>query len=377
MSSNKPSDFKYRQIVAKFGTNLLTAGTDQLNVDVMKALVSQIAHLLSQGSKVIIVSSGAIAAGRSKLVSLHPRDLPSTQAQAALGQSELMHVYGELFSAHNIPVAQALISRRDVDDRAGYLNVRNTLLELIELGAVPIINENDVVSTDEIEAKTFGDNDNLSAMVANLVDADLLALLTDTNGLYTADPTLNPDAQLIREVPEIDSRIEKVAQDTFSSRSKGGMTTKIEAARLATSSGTAVFIGKGTEPNILISIASGISTGTFFPATSTRLESRKRWMLSHTGPQGAVIVDNGAAKALREEQSSLLPIGISNVTGEFNRGDVIDIVHENGERLACGITNYGSDDIKRFMGHHSSSVSSVVENDFGSEVIHRNNLVVM
>ena len=353
MSSNKPSDFKYRQIVAKFGTNLLTAGTDQLNVDVMKALVSQIAHLLSQGSKVIIVSSGAIAAGRSKLVSLHPRDLPSTQAQAALGQSELMHVYGELFSAHNIPVAQALISRRDVDDRAGYLNVRNTLLELIELGAVPIINENDVVSTDEIEAKTFGDNDNLS------------------------DPTLNPDAQLIREVPEIDSRIEKVAQDTFSSRSKGGMTTKIEAARLATSSGTAVFIGKGTEPNILISIASGISTGTFFPATSTRLESRKRWMLSHTGPQGAVIVDNGAAKALREEQSSLLPIGISNVTGEFNRGDVIDIVHENGERLACGITNYGSDDIKRFMGHHSSSVSSVVENDFGSEVIHRNNLVMM
>ncbi|MCL0043041.1 glutamate 5-kinase [Dehalococcoidia bacterium] len=377
MSSNKPSDFKYHQIVAKFGTNLLTAGTDQLNLDVMKDLVSQIAHLLSQGSKVIIVSSGAIAAGRSKLAALRPRDLPSTQAQAALGQSELMHVYGELFAAHNIPVAQALISRRDVDDRAGYLNVRNTLLELIELGAVPIINENDVVSTDEIEVKTFGDNDNLSAMVANLVDADLLALLTDTNGLYTADPALNADAQLIREVPEIDSRIEKVAQDTFSSRSRGGMTTKIEAARLATSSGTAVFIGKGTEPNILISIASGISTGTFFPTTSTRLESRKRWMLSHTGPGGAVIVDNGAAKALREEQSSLLPIGISDVSGDFNRGDVIDIVHENGERLACGITNYGSDDIKRFMGHHSSSVASVVENDFGSEVIHRNNLVVM
>ena len=343
----------------------------------MASLASQVARLHAEGAEVIVVTSGAIAAGRYKLRNLRSRETPSRQAQAALGQSELMHAYDQLFSWHDIQVAQALVSRRDVDDRSGYLNVRNTLLDLLSLGAVPIVNENDVVATDEIEGVSFGDNDNLSAMVANLVDADLLALLTDTNGLYTADPNADPDAQLIPRVETIDPYIENVARSTTSARARGGMATKVQAARLATSSGVAVMIANGRDPDVIGKLAHGDELGTLFPPSSSKLESRKRWMLSSAGRRGAVVVDDGAARAVREGRGSLLPVGVREVRGVFGRGDIIDILSGEGLRLACGIANYSSADVARLQGRHSNEVEDAIGHDFGDEVVHRNNLVLM
>jgi glutamate 5-kinase len=233
----------YRRIVAKFGTNLLTSGTDHLDLQVMSSLVEQIARLHGQGKEIVMISSGAIASGRQKLKEVAERkNTPFKQVLASVGQSHLMYTYEQLFGEYDITVAQALLTRRDLCDRGGYLNARNTLLALIELGIICIVNENDVVAIDEIEELKFGDNDNLSAMVANLVDADLLAILTDIGGLYTADPNYNPDARLIPRVDKIDTEIKRMACDTASRQGTGGMATKIEAARLATSSGVSVVI---------------------------------------------------------------------------------------------------------------------------------------
>jgi len=236
-------DLRYRRVIAKFGTNVLTAGTDRLNLETMSTLVGQVACLHRQGADVIVVTSGAIAAGRHRLgAPRRRRDMPFRQVLAAVGQSHLMHSYDELFARHDIVVGQTLLTRRDLSDRVGYLNARNTLLALLELRAIPIVNENDAVAVEEIEGARIGDNDNLSALVANLVDADLLALLTDTPGLYTADPRRDKDARLISQVESIDEEIERVAQGTAEgpgSRGVGGMTTKVQAARLATAGGTA------------------------------------------------------------------------------------------------------------------------------------------
>ena len=373
----KPS-LPYHRIVAKFGTNLLTAGTEHLDLEVMATLVGQVARLHQQGREVIIVSSGAVAAGRQKLATSKERKtIHFKQVLASVGQSQLMNVYEQLFSQHKIIVAQALLTKSDLIDRAGYLNTRNTLLALLELGVICIVNENDVVATDELGELTFGDNDNLSAMVANLVDADLLALLTDIDGLYTADPQLNPQAKLIPRVEKIDAEIERLCGDTSNSCGIGGMITKLEAAKLATASGVTVVIADGREPGIIPKLVAGESAGTRFTPVTSHRESRQRWMLSGLSTRGKLVVDSGAALALKKQNRSLLAAGITNIEGEFQRGDIVDIYDPGMSRLGCGITNYSSIDINAIKGIHSNKIATMLGYDYGSEVVHRNNLVVL
>ncbi len=368
----------YKRIVAKFGTNLLTGGTGNLDLNIMSSLVQQVARLHSQGHEVIIVSSGAVAAGRQKLgISKERKDIPFKQVLASVGQSQLMNTYEQLFSRHNIIIAQALLTKSDLVDRAGYLNARNTLLALIELGVVCIVNENDVVATDELGELTFGDNDNLSAMVANLVDADLLALLTDIDGLYTADPQRDPKAKLIPRVEKIDAEIERLASNTSSPYAIGGMITKLEAAKLATASGVTMVIANGRKPDILTKIAQGKTIGTIFPARTTKLESKKRWMLSGLASKGKLIIDDGAVLALKKQNRSLLPAGVVDVDGKFQRGDVVDIFDSYGNRIGCGIPNYSAKDIAIIKGAHSDAISSLLGYEYGSEVVHRNNMVLL
>jgi glutamate 5-kinase len=264
-----------------------------------------------------------------------------------------------------------------MSDRAGYLNARNTLLALMELGIICIVNENDVVALDEIEELKFGDNDNLSAMVANLVDADLLILLTDIGGLYTDDPNYNPEAQLIRRVDKIDSKIEHLASKTANRQGTGGMVTKIEAARLATSSGVSVIIADGREPQALIRISNGEEVGTFFPPQTSKMESKKRWLLSGLASKGKVIVDKGAEIAIKEQNKSLLPAGILEVKGDSQRGDILEIFNKQGRQLGCGVSNYSSTDIATIKGAHSDKIASLLGHNYGDEVIHKNNMVVL
>ena len=368
----------YRRLVVKLGTNLLTAGTDRLDLEVMAGLVGQVARLHRDGYEVIIVSSGAIAAGRHRLgLTRERKDIPFRQVLASVGQSRLMQAYDQLFGWHGITVAQTLLTRTDLADRHGYLNARNTLLALLELGVVSIVNENDVVAIDEIREAKFGDNDNLSAMVANLVEADLLVLLGDVPGLFTADPARDPSARLIPRVERIDEYVERCAGESEGERGTGGMVTKLEAAKLATASGVAVVIADGREPGALLRLARGEALGTFFAPTASRLESRKRWMLSGLGKKGSIAVDRGAARALLEQNKSLLPAGVVAAEGHFERGDVVDILDPKGERLACGIAGYGAADIERIKGARSERILEILGYEYGSEVVHRNNLVVL
>jgi len=368
----------YRRIVVKFGTSLLTGGSDRLNEEMMSALVGQVAQLHGQGAELLLVSSGAITAGRHKLgLSGELRGIPFKQVLASIGQSRLMNVYEQLFARHDITVAQALLTRADLADRAGYLNTRNTLLALLELRVLCIANENDVVAIDEIQEEKFGDNDNLSAMVANLIDADLLLILSDIAGLYTADPHLDPGARLIPRVERIDSEIEQLVTDSAGNLGTGGMTTKIEAARLATASGVTVIIADGREPDIILRLAAGETAGTVFSPTTSKLESRQRWMLSGLSTKGKLTVDSGAALALKKHHRSLLAAGITRIEGDFQRGDIVNIHDPEGSRLGCGITNYSSADIAVIKGVHSRKIATMLGCDYGSEVVHKNNLVVL
>jgi len=375
---NKKSNFLYHRIVVKLGTSLLTGGTDHLNEGIMSHLVAQVAQLHQRGIEILIVSSGAIASGRHKLgLTKKLRGIPFKQVLASVGQSRLMYVYETLFGQHNITVAQALLTKADLSDRAGYLNTRNTLLALMELRVMCIVNENDVVAVDEIQEAKFGDNDNLSAMVANLVDADLLLLLGDISGLYTADPHRYPDAQLISQVERIDSRIERLAAGTSNSRGIGGMITKIEAAKLATASGITVVMAGGREPDIILRLVAGEAIGTCFWPFTDKLESRKRWMVSYLSAKSRLIVDSGAAGALRRQKRSLLATGIKQVEGEFQRGDVVTIYDHKESLIGCGITNYSAADIRTIKGTHSKEIATLLGYDYGSEIVHRNNLVVL
>lgn len=368
---------RYERMVVKIGTNVLTAGTDRLDLEVMSSLVGQVARLHRQGRDVLIVSSGAIACGRHRLGTARERkDIPFRQVLASVGQTYLMQAYDELFAWHDIVVAQTLLTKRDLADRQGYLNARNTLLALLEARAVPIVNENDVVAVEEIEGVKIGDNDNLSALVSNLVDADLLVLLTDQAGLFTTDPRLHPDARLIQRVERIDEEIEQLAGES-GERGVGGMTTKIQAARLATAGGTNVVIADGREKGILVRLADGKALGTLFPATADRMESRKRWMLAGLSLKGSIVVDGGAARALRQEKRSLLPAGIRRVEGTFERGDAIAICDGEGQRIACGIASYGSSDIETIHGLRSERIEEVLGYQYGAEVVHRDNLVLL
>ena len=366
-----------KRIVVKFGTNLLTGGSDCLNTDIMSSLVSQVASLHRKGIELVVVSSGAIAAGRYKLgLAEEPKGIPYKQILSSIGQSRLMNVYEQLFEQHEITVAQALLTKADLSDRAGYLNARNTLLALLELRVLCIVNENDVVAVDEIQEAKFGDNDNLSAMVANLIDADLLIMLTDTAGLYNADPQLHPEARLINQVDKIDADIERLAADTPGEMGTGGMVTKIEAARLATASGVSMVIADGRLPDVIIRLAGGEAIGTHFLPSSLKLESRKRWMLSGLCVRGKLFIDLGAATALEKKNRSLLATGIERIEGKCKRGDIVNIYNSRGRRIGCGISNYSSADIGIIKGAHSGQIAKLLGYDYGSEVVHRNNLVI-
>lgn len=381
LATEDPQPVLYRRIVIKAGTAILSGGgadTAGVNMTVLGSIVRQICQLREEGAEVLLVTSGAIAAGREALGRHGPvsRDIRSRQVAAAVGQGRLMQIYHEQFAQHGVTVAQALLTIGDLSNRQSYLNVRNTLHGLLELGVVPLLNENDVVAVDEIGA-VFGDNDRLSALVANLVDADLLLILTDIDGLYTADPRVDPTATLIPRVERIDQEIEAMAGRHRQPWARGGMPTKLEAARLVTTSGIPMVMAHGREDGVAVRAASGEAVGTYFQPAEEKLEARKRWMLSGISQRGQVIVDDGAAAAVRDRHRSLLPAGVRRTEGGFARGDTVYIADGQGIPFACGITNYGSADIERIRGLRSGKIEETLGYHYGEEVVHRNNLVLL
>ncbi len=365
----------YKRIVIKLGTSVLTGGTRQLDRAHMVEIARQCAILQRQGREVIIVSSGAIAAGRERLN--HPA-LPSTvaakQMLAAVGQGWLMHVWESLFDIYGLHVGQMLLTRADVADRGRFLNARDMLAALLEHHIIPIINENDAVATAEIKV---GDNDNLSALIVLLAEADLLLLLTDQPGLFTADPRTHPDAQLIPEVREIDESLRALASGSVSGLGVGGMATKLQAADIARRAGADVIIAAGRAADVILRAANGEAVGTRFPALAEPLENRKRWIFAGTVAGGRLVVDAGAARALRDKGSSLLPAGIVAVEGHFERGDTVLIVGPRGKDLARGITRYNSTDLERIRGHHSDEIADLLGYTLGPVAVHRNDMILV
>ena len=387
-AAESASPLKYRRIVVKAGTAMLTEAADSdgiggVNLTVLGSIVRQLCQLQEEGAEVMLVTSGAIAAGRAALGRRGPmsRDIRSRQVSAAVGQSRLMHIYQEQFALYGVTVAQALLTIGDLSDRQSYLNVRNTLQGLLELGVVPLLNENDVVAVDEIGA-VFGDNDRLSALVANLVDADLLLILTDIDGLYTADPRADPSATLIPHVERVDERIEAAAGRHLQPWARGGMPTKLDAARLVTTSGIPMVMAYGRDDGVAVRVAHGEPVGTFFQPAEEKLEARKRWLLNlltqgGISQRGQVTADDGAVAALLEHHRSLLPAGVRDIAGDFGRGDAIFIVDGSGNRIACGIANYSAGDVQRIRGLRSGQIEETLGYHYGQEVVHRNNLALL
>ena len=365
-----------RRIVVKFGTNLLTGGGERLDAAVMADLVRQVAALVADGAQVALVTSGAVAAGRDRLGGSTPvTSIEERQVLAAVGQSHLVERYDTLLRVHDLIAAQALLTAADLSDRAGYLNARNTLDALLRLGVVPIINENDVVADEELRGGAFGENDRLSAFVANLIDAHLLVLLSDVAGLHDRDPHRHPSAVLLPTVTDYTLAVRAAGSENAGGR--GGMRAKVEAARLATSAGATVVVAHGREPDALLRIVRGEALGTRFPARATRTEGRKRWLLSGLAAAGQITVDGGAAAALHRDGRSLLPAGILEVAGPFARGDIVDVVDVQGHRLAVGVSNYSAEDVGRIRGRRSTEIEEILGYNYGAEVIHRNNLALL
>src|SRR5258708_5241999 len=364
---------KSKRIVIKLGTTVLTDGTRRLSRRRMLEIVREAAQLHDAGHNVVVVSSGAIAAGRETLnyPELHP-SVPAKQMLSAVGQGRLIQIYTELFSLFDITVGQVLLTRADLSNRTGYLNARDTLLTLLEHRIVPIINENDTVATEEIKV---GDNDNLSALVANLVDADLLVLLTDQLGLFSADPRTNPDAELIPLIERIDESVWARAGGTSTGLGTGGMITKLQAAQFAGHSGTITVIACGSLPGVLLDAAAGNSVGTTFLAPTTRRESRKRWLLSEKA-QGTISVDTGAVKKLASSGASLLPVGIAGLSGDFERGAAVRVLTPDSKPIAVGMVNYASHEVQQLIGVKSTQIASILGYTYGDEVIHRDNLAL-
>lgn len=361
------------KVVIKLGTSTLTQGTKSLSRRHMLEMARQIAHLHEKGKKVILVTSGAVASGREVL--RHPpveRSLPSKQMFAAVGQVKLMQTWTELFSLFDINVGQLLLTRGDFSNRKRYLNIRDTLTCMLSHGILPIVNENDTVATQEIKV---GDNDNLAALVANLIAADRLILLTDQQGLYTADPRHNPDAKIIPVVKHIDESIFELAGGSSIKLGlgTGGMRTKIEAAHLASQSGTSTSIASSALPNILADIVEGKQIGTLFHAETPLRESRKRWLLSEK-KQGTIKIDAGAEQKLSHKGASLLSVGIVETSHPFERGAIVHLVSLSGKSIAVGIANYGSEEIRQLIGSHSKHIEEILGYSYGPEVIHRDNM---
>ncbi len=362
------------RIVVKVGTSTLTNGTQRLHRPSVLALVQQLATLYTAGHEVILVSSGAQAAGRERLdFPDFGRSVPVKQMLSAVGQSRLMALYNDLFDIFSITVAQILLTRDDLSHRVRYLNARDTLLYLLDKRIVPIINENDTTATEEIRV---GDNDNLSALVASALEADLLILLTDQEGLFTADPRKDAAAQLIHHVDKIDAAIYALAGGAGTGVGTGGMTTKLQAAQIATRSGVTTIIASGKKPDVLVRLLAGEAIGTRFAPTSTHLESRKRWFLTDR-PQGAVHIDSGAAAKLLAGGASLLPVGIRSISGQFERGATLSVFAPDGREIAHGMSNYSSDELRKLCGVKSDRILEILGYSYGDAAIHRNNLALI
>ena len=319
-----------------------------------------------------------MAAGRQvlkKLEDKHP--VAIRQVLAATGQIQLMNQYTAIFKEYDIPIAQALLTRKDVSDRLSYLNIRNTLINLLEMKVLPIINENDVVAVEEIENHDFGDNDSLSALVANLIDADVLIILGRTQGVFTTDPNINSNAKFLTNIDLMDSTINVNAGGPSDTKGRGGMATKLQAAKLAASSGTDVIICNGLETNILLRLANGEAIGSHISATNSKIESRKRWMLSKLTNTGFVQIDSGAQKALLTDNTSLLPAGVINIEGMFSRGDIVSIHDNNSQLIAAGISNYNALELNKIQGKQSNQIQALLGHHYGDEVIHRDNMVII
>ncbi len=363
-----------QRIVIKVGTSVLTDGTRHLSRQHMLGIVQQAARLHQAGHDVVLVSSGAVAAGRERLdFPDFGRSVPTKQMLAAVGQSRLMQIYGELFDIFQIIVGQVLLTREDLGNRTRFLNARDTLLTVIDQRIIPVINENDTIATHQIR---IGDNDNLSALVATLIEADLLILLTDQPGLFTADPRTDKDAQLIERVSHIDAETWALASGSGTGLGTGGMVTKIQAAQLASRGGVPTHIASGKDPDVIARIVRGESIGTHFEAQASQLESRKRWLLLEK-THGAVKVDAGAARKLLTGGASLLPVGITQVIDAFSRGETLSVIAPDGREIAHGLTSYDSDAVTQLCGVKSSHISEILGYSYGDAIIHRNNMVLL
>ena len=363
-----------KRLVAKVGSALVTNGGAGIDRTAITRWASDVAALRASGVQVIFVSSGAVAEGMARLGwSERPKAMSELQAAAAVGQMGLVNVYEQAFAAHGLHTAQVLLTHEDLADRKRYLNARSTLLALLKHNVIPIINENDTVTTDEIR---FGDNDTLGALVANLVDAQTLVLLTDQRGLYTADPRRDPSAEFVSVGRADDPQYEAMAGGVGTGISRGGMLTKILAARRAANTGIHTVIASGHEQNVLQRVLGGESLGTLLYAPEASLGKRKSWLADHLQLRGKVTLDAGATKALLHGGRSLLPIGVIAVAGEFERGEVIGCVDETGRELARGLTNYSSSEALRIMRKPSSEIESVLGYADEDELIHRDNLVI-
>ncbi len=366
---------RVRRVVVKVGSGLITVPGQGPSGAVIARLAGDVAALVRDHREVALVSSGAIATGMARLgLSARPRSIPEKQAAAAVGQSTLMWHYEQAFKKHGIQVGQVLLTGQDISDRGRYLNARNTLLALLDFGVLPVVNENDTVAVDEIKV---GDNDNLAAHVAHLIDADLLVLLSDVDGLYTGDPRRDPTARWLETVEAITEDIQRLVFDATNHVSVGGMSTKLQAAQKANASGIPMIIARGSEPAVLQRLIKGEILGTYFQPRDDRLAARKRWIAFAVPPQGRLVVDAGAKKALTERGKSLLPSGLVEVEGEFPAGAVVAVTELDGQEFARGLVNYDTDELRKIRGAKTREIEKTLGYKGFDEVIHRDNLVVL
>lgn len=361
-------------IVVKLGTSVLTGGTDKLDKAHMVELVRQCCELKKQGHQVVMVSSGAVAAGREQLLKSCGTSLADKQMLAAIGQGQLIHIWQSLFALYGVNVGQMLLTRADVDDRERYLNARDTLTALLSYNVVPIINENDAVATSEIKV---GDNDNLSALVAILANADKLLLLTDQDGLFTSDPRTNADAKLIDEVTHINDELRQLAGGSGTSLGTGGMATKLQAADIARRAGVEVIIAKGAGSNVILKCMSEQLPGTRFLKLTAPKDGRKKWLLAGPKSNGQIAIDAGAIRALQNNGASLLAKGVTCAFGDFERGDLIDLIDTNNQVIARGLTRFSRSEVNKIKGAHSKNIAQLLSYDAGAEVLHRDDLVLL
>jgi glutamate 5-kinase len=364
-----------KRFVIKIGSNILSNDFRGLDTDVIRNLANYISKISLRGYEVVIVSSGAVAAGMKKLgLKSRPKEIRLKQAAAAVGQSTLMWAYEKAFGEFDRKVAQILLTRDDFSDRKKYINSKNTINTLLSYGIIPVINENDTVATDEIK---FGDNDNLAALVAILIEAERLVILSDVDGLYQQDPRVCADAKLIPYVDEVTGDIENISGGTGSAVGTGGMYSKILAARKATSHGIAVIITSGRKPELLSSIVEGKESGTFFKPSKEKISHRKGWIAYSSRSKGSVTLDDGAVQAITEMGKSLLPSGIIHIEGNFEVGDSVICLNTGGDRVAKGLVNYSSSDMKKIMRRKTSEIEGILGYKYSDEAIHRDNMVIL